>query len=318
VEFVQEGFRGYGFSVVGQYSPWDRSQYQGLPDPMNWHKRHHSLGTFCTTTTPDEADAIPRVVPGATARPRSPEAALPSPIQNPELLHQLFSPGSAGETAARLVVEQAEGDEVWKRSFLDTATSDWIATLGTVNAVPVGDFLRLVLPDGPILVRANLAVLVGSCRPARTPKEKLVSFTDYLRLMLRFGPIGRVGNSIKRLTQRPRFLGFDPFGGFVTWFQPNLSHEEANAAVNAAAVGTWLIRLSSIPNEFTLYWRATECFPPLVCRLRYDGLREEGKVYAAVTENEDPQFAGSWDDLLVKGLGLRIEDAFKSPEPGRP
>jgi hypothetical protein len=52
----------------------------------------------------------------------------------------------------------------------------------------------------------------------------------------------------------------------------------------------------------------------LVCRLRYDGLAAEGKVYAAVTENEDPQFAGSWNDLLVKALGLAIEDAFRSPQ----
>jgi hypothetical protein len=52
-------------------------------------------------------------------------------------------------------------------------------------------------------------------------------------------------------------------------------------------VGAWLIRLSSIRNEFALHWHAPEWFPPLVCRLRYDGLAGEKKVYAAVTERKN-------------------------------
>jgi hypothetical protein len=84
--------------------------------------------------------------------------------------------------------------------------------------------------------------------------------------------------------------------------------------VKEGRVGTWLVRLSSIPNEFALHWHATPSFPSLVCRIRYDGLAIWGKVYSAVTENEDPQFAGSWTELLVGALGLGNEDAFGLPQ----
>jgi hypothetical protein len=294
---------------------------------MNWHKRRHSLGTFCRTTTPEEAGEIPRVVPVARPPPipevaiprvvprQSSNAGAPSPLpaQNLEELHRLFPPGSDGETEARLVVDGAAGDKWWKGLFLETATRDWIARFGRLHAVPVDQLTLLVVTDGSPSIRANLGALLAFCRPPGTVDGDLLSFTDYLALMLRFGAMDRLRQSIKGLTGSKPSGGRGPFDGFVTWFRPTMTDEEANAAVRGARVGTWLIRLSSIANEFTLHWRATDCFPPLVCRIRYDGLATLSRIYAAISENEDTQFAGSWRGLIVSRLGLRLEDAFGSP-----
>jgi hypothetical protein len=118
--------------------------------------------------------------------------------------------------------------------------------------------------------------------------------------MLRFRPIGRFGKSIHELAVIDPSKDGAQFGGFASWFRPGFSDEEATAAVKAAHVGTWLIRLSPIRNGFTRHWHATESFPPLVCRVRYDGMASERRAYSAVSENDNPKFAGSsynaWSD----------------------
>jgi hypothetical protein len=191
-----------------------------------------------------------------------------------------------------LVVDEAAADPCGELHFLDRAARAWIARFGISLALPFGGF----------------APCSGT----------LLSFTDHLVLMLRFGPMDRFRESIEALKAGAQALSGGPSGRFVMWLRPTFSHDEANAAVKEAIVGTWLIRLSLIANAFTLHWRATECFPPLVCRVRYDGIAGEGgKHYAAVPENEGPQIAGSSKGFIVKRLGLRMEDVFRSPEYGR-
>jgi hypothetical protein len=215
---------------------------------------------------------------------------------------------SLSEDSAQRIVDAAAAPDQWKREFLQTVTREWIGTFGKVQLIPLGHFARLVLADAPEVIRANLLALLWL-----RPDPAFVSFADFVVLMLRFGPIEKLRQSIDRLTAPDESLGRGPFGGFVTWFRPKMSPDEANAAVKAAPVGTWLIRLSGIQNEFTLHWQATDCFPPLVCRLRYDGLAADGRVYSAVPDNEGRQFAASWKGLIVARLGLRMEDAFSSP-----
>jgi hypothetical protein len=213
-----------------------------------------------------------------------------------------------------LFLDGAEGDPRWKRTFLTTATKDWIHTFGCVLAVPTATFVTSVPADGSRPIQNPIAVALVALLSLRPNPENPtgVSFPDYLALMLRFGPIRRLRRSIGFLTAR------GSQGGFQPWFRPSFSHEEANQNVKEGRVGTWLIRLSSIHNEFTLHWHATESFPPLVCRIRYDGLAVEGKVYAAVTDNEDPQFAESWTELLVRVLGLSTGHAFTFPHEQLP
>jgi hypothetical protein len=318
---VRADFRAYDFPVLGQHSHWDYHQLQGLPDPANWRKRCHSSGTFCVNTTPAEAGNIQRVVlyssgPGPMPSPNR-QSVPPLAVQHPRPFQHLLAPDSPDEAKARRILDGAEADEGWKRQFLDTAKRDWICRFGTSNqGMPVDDFARLALFEGPPLFRAeiqaNLAALL-SLRPD-SDNPGVVSFTAYLALMLRFGPMDRLRKSIEGLTVSEPSGGRGPFDGFVRWFRPTMSAEEANAAVKNGVVGTWLIRLSSIANEFTLHWQATDCFPPLVCRIRYDGLAADEKmVYATVPDNEGPQFARSWHELIVSRLGLRLEDGFGSP-----
>jgi hypothetical protein len=223
-------------------------------------------------------------------------------------------PTSPDEAAALLILDGATGNPTWKRAFLETAKRDWIDIFSGVLAVPVGTFVTSVLSDGSRLANRPIAaalIALLSLRP--NPADPgVVSFADYLALMLRFGPICRLRRSLELLTVN----GLR--GEFQTWFRPSLSHDEANRNVKEARVGTWVVRLSWIHNEFALHWHATESFPPLVCRIRYDGLALDGKFYSAVTENEDPQFAGSWTELLVDLLGLSTEDAFRFPHEQLP
>jgi hypothetical protein len=117
-------------------------------------------------------------------------------------------------------------------------------------------------------VALNLATGVALRPGAGTAGGSLISFADYLGLMLRFGPLGRLRQSLAELTVAGEPHRRGAFAGFVRWFRQDLTGDEANDAVQAAREGTWLIRPLEPPNAFALHWRASEAFPPLVCHLR--------------------------------------------------
>jgi hypothetical protein len=314
-------FRKCGFEVDPGYisSAFDYPQSVSLPDPQRWCRRYHRSGLFDCRTTVREAKQL--FAPPAAAKTRSPPGGDPF-AQSEEPPPRLFPPGSPGEAEALRVLARAQGDDEWKAEFLETAVADWVSTFGKVGAVGVERFLARALSDdlGPIpdQTRANLAALLSLLPTSPGPDGASLPFAEYLALMLRFGPMGRLRQSIEALTVAGPARGGDPFGGFAPWFRPLFGDDEAKEKVKAARDGTWLVRLSPTANEFALHWYASEAFPVVSCRIPYDGLAPASAVYVAAWENDAPESAGSWEQLIGDVLGLQLADGFESAEPSQP
>jgi hypothetical protein len=282
---VRRDFDEFGFDIVsdGVGLQVTSKISRTLPDPHNWQKRLHRLGAFDRNTTVGEAGEMARFT-----TPRPPEP--------------LFAADSPGEAATLATLAASEGSQRWKVDFLDTANRDWIRTFGRVVEVPLADFMTSVLSDGsgpvPDDIRTNLAALLSLRETAGGP----VSFPDYLALMLGFGPLAKLRQSIEGLTTTGPSAR--SFARFQPWFWPGLSEEDALTELKQAGVATWLVRRSPLHNRFVLHWYAGKLWPPAVVPLRYDGLAVDSKVCRAWQGRDEPDFGPSWRELLTQTCGM--------------
>jgi hypothetical protein len=307
-------FRAHGFAIDRVRDPESYTPVGiHLPDPQSWRKVSHQSGDFDRTLI----NLVPRQIEPIGLPNGSP--AVTSPGQNPPAPPQLFRFGSHGECAARLIVHTAgrppDAAATWHEDFLEIAAGDWARIFGKRLEVPTGDFVPVLLSEASCPVPSAIEACFRALLRVSPNCRRSVSFDDYLILMLRFGPVARLRESIEGLLAIERFG--QPFEEFASWFRPHFAEAEAKKQMREAGAWIWLIGLSPIHNEFALHFYATEAFDPFVCPIRYNGLADGANVYWVMWKDGTPVSRASLKELLVDGIGLSVDDALGSPPERR-
>jgi hypothetical protein len=216
-------------------------------------------------------------------------------------------------------MKSALGSDFWREATLRKVTEQWLSLssdLTPVNhSVLVHRILACAIPpietEARAVVNANLRFLISAQSNASQMTDG-VSLLDFVRLSLRFGLLERIAQSVLEVSS-VAFSAPHPFFSlsqsqhevdacFATWFIPSA---DRNSAVRILRNGmTWIVRMSSTPNCFTV--EALDEDGRIATHIRFDPLsvRPNARFFANVAGEE--KGAESLRELLSNVLELTL------------
>jgi hypothetical protein len=318
---INTNMRDHGFVMDSIQTSDLLSEYGPLPDIRHWKIRQHPVHRWTVATTDAEADQIP-AKDGSTRGQLELVSAQPALLLDP--VSRLIAEREETRRDIFSIMKAAVGSDTWREQCLRKATEEWLSLSADLSPIDPSLLVHRILasanpgvgPDVRGVIEANIRFLLCAQSNASQMTDG-VSLLDFLRFTLRFGFLERIAQSVVEVST-PGFFGFQPYFTlslnsqsqsqhevdpcFATWFVPS-SDRNSTAQILHSGV-TWVVRMSSAPNCFTV--EAQNADERIATHVRFDPIPMRANARFLVDVGGEDQGAESWGDLLEKVLGLEL------------
>jgi hypothetical protein len=323
---INTNLRDHGFVIDATQSRDISSKFGSLPHIKNWKVRRHGAIRWTAATTDTEAEQIP-AQEAATRGQLELVFAQPPLLSDP--LSRLIRDREEVRRDILSIAQRAIGSDLWRAALLDKVAVQWLSMSPDLTPIEHSGFVHRILSDAnpPIpvyshgIVEANLRFLI-SAQSNTSQMTEGFSVLDFLNVTLRFGTLDRIANSIFELSG-PSHGGdhplFSPPGSsqperdgdpsFAAWFIPSSDTNSATRIFRGAM--RWVMRMSSIPNYFTIEAQNEDGL--IAAHVRFDPMAAPPNACLFVNVKGEEQGADSWRQLLETVLGLEIPSDQAEP-----
>jgi hypothetical protein len=330
---LNTNLRAHGFQITDTSTQEVMQEFGTLPDLKNWKMRYNATAPFCSSSTDAEAEMIQ--MQGTTARPALvlvPAAASTNVI--PENLKALLRGKDEIEREVQRLVMEIDGvPPLWRATFLERVTAQWLSMCGQETEIGHPEFVYQVMSNAspPIpqgmrsLVEANLHHIIGTLSNWSVINESVL-FVDFVRLVLRFGLLDRIANAICEVSdsppdsqgsqlcswvylsqiqsQRQSRTSLDVQACFAPWFLPTSDQNTARERMNQGF--EWVVRYANVkPTFFTI--QSKKGGTTIATHIRHNPMPLYPNERLSVTfEGGEMACRGTWMELLVDVLALTM------------
>jgi hypothetical protein len=305
-------FRQHGFEIENSTPESISETFGALPMPTQWTKRIHAAGLFSIVSTVHEVEQIPITKKAGQSLDIAQNWVPPAPATCP-------TGATCGMEDSRVllsIVACIPNPDGWRHQIRQLLAHDWTAAFGNVLSVPLDVFLDGVLASAerPFDLRSNVRFLVFERSDGLGQRPNDVTFEDYVRLMVRYGPIERFPQNMLKLFDPSRLANLSQCSfsqswgpAFQPWFHPELGANSAAVALRNSPGQGWFVRCSSsVPNAFMVEVKRGESC--VRCRIDYDALATGDRIFSTIWGGKERRFAGSLDEVLF-GI-LRLDPGY--------